>query len=85
MKAYAELCALLDRRTHAWARSLAAVGHGDIAWSQGDMRERFAGVDIADQHFDTLQGPQVHRAREAMVCASGSWGLNTTGVNDHKA
>ena len=85
MKSYDELCALLDRRPHALARRIAAVGYGDIAWSQGAMLERFAGVAIADQHLETLQGHQVHRAMEAMVGASGSWGLHTPGVNDHKA
>ena len=49
------------------------------------MLELFAGVDIADQHLEKLQGHQVYREMEAMVGASGSWGLNTTGVNDHKA
>ena len=78
-------CALLDRRTHALALRIAAVGYSDIAWSQGEMLERFAGVDIVSQHLEKLQGHQVYREMEAMVGASGSWGLNTTGVNDHKA
>ena len=67
------------------ALGIAAVCHGDIAWRQGAMLERFAGVDIADQHLDKLQGHQVHRDMEAMVGACGSWGLNTAGVDDHKA
>src|SRR5437867_12127187 len=77
IESYDELCSLLDRRTHALAMGIASVCHGDIAWSQGEMLERFAGVDIADQHLDKLQGQQVHCDMEAMVCACGSWGLNT--------
>jgi hypothetical protein len=85
IESYNEVCSLLDRRTHALTMGIAAVGHGDITWRQGEMLERFAGVDIADKHRDKLQGHQVHRDMEAMVCPCGSWGLNTAGVNDHKA
>ena len=34
---------------------IAAVSHGDIAALQGEMLERFAGVDISDQDLDKLQ------------------------------
>src|SRR5207253_6195053 len=64
---------------------IASVCHGNITRSQGEMLERFAGVDIADQHLDKLQGQQVHRDMETMVGACGSWGLHTAGVNDYKA
>jgi hypothetical protein len=80
-----EICALLERRTHALALRIAAVGHGDIARSEGEMLERFAGMDIADQHLEKLQGHQVHRDVQAMIGAYRAWGLNTTGVDDHKA
>jgi len=76
---------LLDRRTHALTMSIAAVGHGHIAWSQGEMLERFARVDIADEHLEKLQRHQVHRDMEAMIGACGAWGLNTAGVDHHKA
>ena len=49
------------------------------------MLERFAGVDIADQHLDKLQGQQVHRDMQAMIGAFGAWRLNTAGVDNHKA
>src|SRR2546425_7814566 len=71
---YDELGPLRDRRTHALALGIASVCHGDIAGSQCEMLERFAGVDIADQHLEKLQGQQVHRDMEAIVCACGSWG-----------
>ena len=85
MESYDARCALRDRRTHALPMGLASVCHGDLPRSHGAMLERFAGVDSADQHLDTLQGQQVHRAREAMGCAWGSWGLHPAGVKDHKA
>jgi ABC-type enterochelin transport system ATPase subunit len=50
---------------------IASVCHNDIAWSPWEMLERFTCVDIADQHLDALQGHQVHREMEAMVCACG--------------
>ena len=85
IEAYDDLCALLDRRTHTLAMGIASVCHGDIAGSPWEMLERFAGVNIADQHLDELSGHQVHRNMEAMVGAGGPWGLNTAAVNDHKA
>ena len=85
IESYDELCSLRDRRAHALALGIASVCHRDIAWSPWERLERFAGVDIADQPLDELQGPQVHRDMEAMVCPCGSWGLNTAAVNAHKA
>ena len=82
---YDERGPLLERRTHALALGIAAVGQDDIPWSQGEMLERFAGVDIADQHLDKLQGHQVYRDVQAMIGACRAWGLNTAGVDHHKA
>ena len=45
-----------DRRTHALALGIAAVCDGNIVWPQGKMFEGFAGMDIADQHLEKLQG-----------------------------
>jgi hypothetical protein len=42
-----------DRRPQAWARGIAAIGDGDSAWPQGQMREGVARVDIADAHLET--------------------------------
>src|SRR5438046_1407281 len=66
-------------------KRLAAVCYGDIAWRKGKMLECFAGVDVADQHLEKLQGQEIHRDMEAMIGACGSWGLNTAGINGHKA
>ena len=85
MEAYDEIGSLLERRTHALALRIAAVCHGDIARSERAMLERFAGVDIADQHLEKLQGHQVHRDVQAMIRACRTWGLHTAGVDDHKA
>ena len=63
---------------------IASVCHGNITRSQGEMLERFAGVDIADQHLDKLQGQQVHRDMQAMIGAFGAWRLNTAGVDNHR-
>ena len=35
------------------------------------MPERFAGMDIADQHLEKLQGDQVHREVQAMIDLEG--------------
>ena len=64
-----EVGSLLDRRTHALTRRITTVGYGDIPWRQGEMLERFARVDIADEHLEKLQGHQVHRDMEAMIGA----------------
>ena len=85
IETYDEICSLLDRRTHALTMGIAAVSHSDIAWRQGEMLERFARVDIADEHLEKLQGHQVHRDMEAMIGACGAWGLNTAGVDHDKA
>jgi hypothetical protein len=47
------------------ALGIAAVCHGDLAAPQGEMLERFAGVDISDQDLDKLQGQQIHRDMKA--------------------
>ena len=85
VEAHDELGPLLHRLTHALGMGIAAIRHGDIACLQREMLARFARVDIADEHLDQLQGPEVHRDMEAMVCGFGSWGLNTAGVDAHKA
>jgi hypothetical protein len=36
------------------ALRLAAVCHGDIARSAGEVLERFAGMDSADQHLELV-------------------------------
>ena len=64
---------------------IASIRHGDIACPQCAMLERFARVDIADEHLDKLQSPEVHRDMEAIVCSFSPWGLNTATVDDHKA
>jgi hypothetical protein len=33
---------------------ITAIRQGNIAWSQREMFERFACVDIADEHLDKL-------------------------------
>jgi hypothetical protein len=60
---------LRDRRMHALALGIAAVCYRDIARSEGEMLERFAGMDSADQHLETLQGDQVYREVQAMSSA----------------
>src|SRR5262249_49905820 len=74
---YDERGPLLDRCMHALALGIATVGHDDIAGRQGEMLERFARVDIADQHLEKLQGQQVHRDMQTMIGALRAWGLNT--------
>src|SRR5215510_353724 len=44
MKSDDEIGSLLERRMHALALRIAAVGHGDIARSESEMLERFARV-----------------------------------------
>src|SRR5438093_9113884 len=61
---YDEVGPLRDRRTHALALGIAAVGYGNIAWPQSKMLECFAGVDVADQHLKKLQGQEVYRNME---------------------
>src|SRR5215468_3745728 len=60
-----EIGSLLECHTHALALRIAAVCHGDITRGEGEMLERFAGMDIADQHLEKLQGYQVHRDVQA--------------------
>src|SRR5262249_14914070 len=85
MKSDDEIGSLLERRMHALALRIAAVGHGDIARSESEMLERFACVDSADQHLEKLQGHQVHRDVQAMIRACRPWGFNTDSVQDPNA
>src|SRR5215470_17272065 len=85
IETYDEIGSLLDRRTHALTMGIAAVGHGDSAGRQGEMLERFARVDIADEHLEKLQGHQGHCDMAALIGAWGAWSLKTAGVDHHKA
>ena len=64
---------------------LASIRHGDIAGTQRERLARFARVDIADEHLKKLPGHAVQRDLAARVCACGPRGLQTAGVDDHKA
>ena len=76
---------LIERRTPALARGIAAVGHDDIPWSQGARLAPCPGVDIADHHRAKLQGHQGHREVQAMIGAGRPWGLHTARVAPHPA
>jgi hypothetical protein len=75
----------LDRVTHALGLRITASRQGDIAGTQGEMLQGFAGMDIADEYLDKLQGYQVHREVQAMVDPFGAGRLHTAGIDDHKA
>src|SRR5215217_8802972 len=80
---YDEVGPLLHCLTHTLGMGIASICHGDIAGTEREVLECFARMHIADEHFDKLQGHQVHRDMEAMVGACGSWSLNRAGVDDN--
>src|SRR5712691_7949927 len=73
------------RITPALGRRLASVCHGPIAWSQGARWARLARRHSADAHLVPLERHQVHREVQARGGPGRSRGLQTSGVEDHKA